>query len=84
MIRFDISCDVCGRNDFQELGQRADGIPVICCSDCGHGVVRYFTEDVAALYGDEYFWKMALLWSVMTTTLTQRSTAWLGPRLSSA
>ena len=55
MIRFDTSCNVCGGKDFQELGQRSDGIPVISCLDCGHGVVGYFTEDVAALYGDEYF-----------------------------
>jgi O-antigen biosynthesis protein len=55
MIRFDTSCNVCGGRDFEALGQRSDGIPVIHCSDCGHGVVRHFTEDVAALYGDEYF-----------------------------
>ena len=34
---------------------RADGIPVVLCSVCGHGVVKHFTDDVGELYEDDYF-----------------------------
>jgi SAM-dependent methyltransferase len=54
-MRFDLACNICRSQRFQEFAVRADGIPVIICSVCGHGVVQHFTEDVKDLYGDDYF-----------------------------
>src|SRR5579864_7230167 len=55
MRRFDDCCTVCGADAFRRIGERSDGIPVIVCTTCGHGVVEYFRDDLHALYGDEYF-----------------------------
>lgn len=55
MIRFDDQCRACGANEFRPLAVRSDGIPVIVCTTCGHGVVEYFQDDPQALYGDDYF-----------------------------
>jgi SAM-dependent methyltransferase len=55
MRRYDSTCNVCSAHDFQLFAHRSDGVPVIVCASCGHGVVESFTEDVDALYGDDYF-----------------------------
>jgi len=54
-MRFDVNCNICGSSNFREVAVRADSIPVVLCSTCGHGVVRYFTDDVESLYQDDYF-----------------------------
>ena len=55
MIRFDSACNVCGSRQFRTLAERSDGIPIITCTICGHGVVQYFPHDLQTLYGNEYF-----------------------------
>jgi SAM-dependent methyltransferase len=55
MKRYDSICNICGGHSFQPFAQRSDGVPVIACEICGHGVVAQFTEDVQGLYGDVYF-----------------------------
>ena len=55
MRRYDSACNVCSAHDFHFFAKRSDGVPVIVCASCGHGVVESFTEDVDALYGDDYF-----------------------------
>jgi SAM-dependent methyltransferase len=45
----------CGAPEFRKLAERSDGIPVIACTTCGHGVVEFFQDDPQALYGDDYF-----------------------------
>jgi O-antigen biosynthesis protein len=55
MRRYDSACNVCSAHDFHFFAHRSDGVPVIVCASCGHGVVESFTEDVDAIYGDDYF-----------------------------
>ena len=55
MKRYDSTCPVCGASEFQPFGERSDGIPVRQCRICGHGVVERFRDDVASLYGNQYF-----------------------------
>ena len=55
MIRFDDVCNICGSNEFQPFADRSDGIPVIVCRRCGHGVVAYLPGPVEAFYEDDYF-----------------------------
>src|SRR3569833_1483674 len=55
MRRYDSTCDVCGGHTFHPFARRSDGIQVIACDRCGHGVVESFTDNVDALYTDEYF-----------------------------
>jgi SAM-dependent methyltransferase len=55
MTRFDSGCNLCGSVRHKVSVERADGIPIMVCQECGHGVVQYFPDDVNALYGDEYF-----------------------------
>jgi O-antigen biosynthesis protein len=55
MIHFDNICNICGSSEFQPFAERADGIPVVLCRCCGHGVIRYLPGAVDDLYGDDYF-----------------------------
>ncbi len=55
MKRYDSACNVCGSCDLLPFGQRTDGIPVLQCAACGHGIVQQFQDDVQGIYGDEYF-----------------------------
>jgi O-antigen biosynthesis protein len=55
MMRFDDICNICGSSEFQPFAERADGIPVVLCQRCGHGVIAHFSGAVEALYGDDYF-----------------------------
>ena len=55
MMRFDDICNVCGSSEFQPFAERADGIPVVLCRRCCHGVITHFSGAVEALYGDDYF-----------------------------
>jgi SAM-dependent methyltransferase len=55
MKRYDSICNICGASDFQPFANRSDGVAVIRCGACGHGVVEHFVEDVRSLYRDEYF-----------------------------
>jgi SAM-dependent methyltransferase len=55
MKHYDDVCTVCGAREFLPFGQRSDGIRVLQCSTCGHGIVEQFQEDVKSLYGGEYF-----------------------------
>jgi O-antigen biosynthesis protein len=55
MIHFDNNCNICGSSEFQPFAERADGIPVVLCRCCGHGVIRYLPGAVDDLYGDDYF-----------------------------
>jgi O-antigen biosynthesis protein len=55
MTRFDEICCICGSSEFQPFAERADGIPVVLCRRCGHGVVSFLPGAVEALYGDDYF-----------------------------
>jgi SAM-dependent methyltransferase len=55
MIHFDATCDICGTSRFEPFGIRSDGTPVVLCSKCRHGVVRFFQNNPRALYGDDYF-----------------------------
>ena len=55
MTRFDSACNVCGSQQFRTLAERADGVPVMTCTTCGHGVVQYFPHDLQTLYKDKYF-----------------------------
>jgi glycosyltransferase involved in cell wall biosynthesis/SAM-dependent methyltransferase len=48
-------CTLCGARDFLPFGQRTDGIRVLQCAVCGHGIVEHFEDDVHSLYGDQYF-----------------------------
>lgn len=54
-MRFDSICCICGANEFQPFADRADGIPVVLCRRCGHGVVAYLPGPAEAFYGDDYF-----------------------------
>jgi SAM-dependent methyltransferase len=55
MKRYDSVCAVCGARDLRPFGQRTDGIHVLQCTACGHGIVEHFQDDIQRLYGDEYF-----------------------------
>lgn len=55
MQRFDSVCTLCGARDLLPFGQRTDGIRVLQCAVCGHGIVEHFQGDVQSLYEDEYF-----------------------------
>ena len=55
MKRYDSVCTVCGARDFRPFGQRTDGIHVLQCAACGHGIVEHFQVNVEGLYEDEYF-----------------------------
>jgi O-antigen biosynthesis protein len=55
MMRFDDTCNICGLSEFQPFAERADGIPVVLCRCCGHGVIRYLPGAVEDLYRDAYF-----------------------------
>jgi SAM-dependent methyltransferase len=55
MMHFDSACQICGGTVFRALRDRSDGIPVLACERCGHGVVEHFRDDVAALYEDTYY-----------------------------
>jgi 2-polyprenyl-3-methyl-5-hydroxy-6-metoxy-1,4-benzoquinol methylase len=54
-MRFDSICCICGSNEFQPFADRADGIPVVLCRRCAHGVVAYLPGSAEAFYGDDYF-----------------------------
>lgn len=54
-MRFDSICNICGSSEFRRLAERYDGIPVIACVRCGHGVVEHFPFDMDQLYSDQYF-----------------------------
>jgi len=53
--RYDSVCTLCGARDFRPFGQRTDGVRVLQCAVCGHGIVEHFQDDVQSLYGDNYF-----------------------------
>jgi SAM-dependent methyltransferase len=53
--RFNLKCIICGAENFRPMATRADGIAVIACATCGHGIVETFRSDVLAIYSDEYF-----------------------------
>jgi glycosyltransferase involved in cell wall biosynthesis/SAM-dependent methyltransferase len=55
MRRYDSECIVCGAREFIPFGQRTDGVHVLQCTRCGHGIVEQFQENVQSLYGDDYF-----------------------------
>lgn len=55
MRRYDSECIVCGAREFIPFGQRTDGVHVLQCARCGHGIVEQFQENVQSLYADEYF-----------------------------
>ncbi len=55
MRRYDSECIVCGAREFVPFGQRTDGIHVLQCARCGHGIVEQFQENVQSLYADDYF-----------------------------
>jgi 2-polyprenyl-3-methyl-5-hydroxy-6-metoxy-1,4-benzoquinol methylase len=55
MRRFDSVCTLCGARDLLPFGQRTDGIRVLRCAVCGHGIVEHFQDDVHSLYEDAYF-----------------------------
>jgi len=55
MRRYDSECIVCGAREFIPFGQRTDGVHVLQCARCGHGIVEQFQENVASLYADDYF-----------------------------
>src|SRR5436305_373752 len=55
MRRYDSECIVCGAHEFLPFGQRTDGVHVLQCARCGHGIVEQFQENVETLYSDEYF-----------------------------
>ena len=55
MRRYDSECIVCGAREFIPFGQRTDGVHVLQCARCGHGIVEQFQENVESLYADEYF-----------------------------
>ena len=55
MKRYDSTCNVCGGHNLHPFAQRSDGVWVVMCKACGHGVVERFTDDIQALYGDQYF-----------------------------
>jgi SAM-dependent methyltransferase len=37
------------------MATRADGIAVVACANCGHGIVENFRSDVLSIYSDEYY-----------------------------
>jgi hypothetical protein len=53
--RYDSVCTLCGARDLRPFGQRTDGVRVLQCAVCGHGIVEHFQDDVQSLYGDNYF-----------------------------
>ena len=55
MKRYDSVCTLCGARDLLPFGQRTDGIRVLRCAVCGHGIVEHFQDNVQSLYEDEYF-----------------------------
>lgn len=55
MKHYDDVCTVCGACKFLPFGERSDGIRVLQCGVCGHGIVEQFQDDVKSLYGPEYF-----------------------------
>ena len=55
MRRYDSECIVCGAREFIPFGQRTDGVHVLQCARCGHGIVEQFQENVESLYADDYF-----------------------------
>ena len=55
MKRYDSVCTICGARDLLPFGQRTDGIRVLRCAVCGHGIVEHFQDNVQSLYEDEYF-----------------------------
>jgi SAM-dependent methyltransferase len=55
MKHYDNICTVCGAYKFLPFGQRSDGIRVLQCGECGHGIVEQFQDDVKSLYGAGYF-----------------------------
>jgi 2-polyprenyl-3-methyl-5-hydroxy-6-metoxy-1,4-benzoquinol methylase len=54
-MRYDSICNICGAHRFLPFGQRSDGIHVLQCANCGHGIVQQFQDDIEKLYGDEYY-----------------------------
>lgn len=54
-MRFDEACSICGSDRLKPFATRSDGIPVITCAVCGHGVVQHFPDDLHLLYDNAYF-----------------------------
>src|ERR1035437_4937820 len=52
---YDSVCTICGARDLLPFGQRTDGIRVLQCAVCGHGIVEHFQDNVQSLHEDEYF-----------------------------
>jgi SAM-dependent methyltransferase len=48
-------CNVCAGQVFSVMAQRADGINILRCEDCGLGVVETIPEQLDAFYNDAYY-----------------------------
>ena len=49
------SCAVCGGEEFSVLAVRSDAMPILRCVTCGMGIVESVPDDLAQLYGDDYY-----------------------------
>ena len=48
-------CNVCAGQAFSVMAQRADGVDILQCEDCGLGVVETIPEQLDAFYNDAYY-----------------------------
>src|SRR5262245_24717188 len=50
-----LRCIVCAGQAFSVMAQRADGVSILRCEDCGLGVVETIPEQLDAFYDDAYY-----------------------------
>jgi O-antigen biosynthesis protein len=52
-------CSVCRTGKFKQMGTRIDNRTVVCCENCGMGVLEEIPNDLSIFYGDGYYGDVA-------------------------
>ena len=52
-----LTCIYCGSSNFSHAYQRADGRAIVGCQDCGLLFISDIPDNIAELYGTDYFHK---------------------------